>query len=864
MKKITLLLGLLFASQTWGQDCDALPYYNENFELVTVPAIPECTSATGANTWATASNPGSGFESNTLTYTGNAQTADAWFFTKGFALTAGTWYKISYRYGNNSAVTSENLVVTLGTTGTSADAAFQTHSSITGGVPTTMNINLYPAPTTATYYFGFHATSAASQGNIYVDDIIIEAVTCNSPENVTATDLTTTGATFTWDDTANNNTDMFTVYHYAYMDSNTLPEPADIEYTSETSAAADDLLPGTTYYLFVRTQCQAVIGGWSEPLVFTTPTCAPATVPYTQDFESATVPGIPACTAVSPTETGNQWVTANNPGSGFTNNTLQYAGNEEPANAWFFTQGVELTAGSFYKVRYTYGNDSADTTESLKTVLATSPNPASVTGVINDFTAVTGGTSATFTSGIVTVPVTGVYYFGFNSYSVADQGSLYVDNIEVSDWDCGVAQSITASEITTTSATVTWTAPEEGTSFGYLVANPTTNTAPETGEYVPGITKTYTDLTPGTTYYIFVRSQCGPLFGDWSESISFTTPACEPATVPYILDFETTFVPAVPACTIAHEAISGNDWVTANNPGSGFTSNTLVYTGTDAAANSWFYTQGVELTAGTFYKVSYKYGNNSAATTENLKVTLNSNPNPAYQIGENNFGTHEGITGGTENEYAVEYFNMPTGVYYFGFNAYSDAGQGSVYVDDFKIEVIDCGEPTNGTAENITTTSATIAWEAATTGNVTPSVYHFGYGTTETPPAETETIPGTSKELTDLTAGTQYYAYVRVQCGPSFSDWLVIPFTTEDLVGLGETTFASVTAYPNPVKDVLNLTANTSIEKVAVYSITGQLVHTQAVNGQNAAINLQKLSAGAYLVNVTGESGSKRIKIIKE
>jgi hypothetical protein len=263
------------------------------------------------------------------------------------------------------------------------------------------------------------------------------------------------------------------------------------------------------------------------------------------------------------------------------------------------------------------------------------------------------------------------------------------------------------------------------------------------------------------------------------------------------------------------------------------------------------------------YKVSYKYGNNGTST-ENLKVTINSNPNPNYQVGENNFGTHEGVTGGTQQEYAVEYFNMPTGVYYFGFNAYSEAGQGAIYVDDFKIEVIDCGEPINGVATSITTNSATITWEAATSGNATPNVYHFGYGTSEAGPDETETIPGTSKELTDLTPGTQYYAFVRVQCGPTFSEWITIPFTTEELVGLGENVFKNITAYPNPVKDVLNLDAAAAIEKVEVYSITGQLVHAQTINSQNATVNLQQLSAGAYLVNVTGEAGSKRIKIIKE
>ncbi|PZR11015.1 MAG: hypothetical protein DI539_20950 [Flavobacterium psychrophilum] len=858
MKKITLLFGLLFATQTWAQDCNPLSYYTENFESVTAPALPSCTTASGANTWTTADNPGNGFESKALKYTGNAQAASAWFFTKGIAMTQGVWYKISYRYGNNG-VSTESLNVTLGTNGNSSDAIHQTHTGITGGTPSTYLLTTFPAQSTATYYLGFNATSAANQGNIYVDDIIVEPVTCNNPENIKVTNLTTTGATFTWNDTANNNTEMFTVYHYAYMTSNTPPtNPADIKYNNLTSSTVTDLQPGTTYYLFVRTQCQPVIGSWSEPVVFTTPTCASTTVPYSQDFETATTPALPTCT------TGNAWTTANNPGNGFENKTLQYTATTDAANAWYFTQGVNLPEGH-YKLSYKYGNNSTTTTEKLKVIMATSPNPASVSSTFGDFEAVTGGTATTYTtpsSITVTAENAGVYYFGFNAYSDASQGNLYVDDIVIEPWTCSQPANITASNVTTTGATISWEA-QGNPAVGYLVTYNTTNEAPTGESFVMGLTTDLTELTPGTTYYFFIKGICGPVMGEWSEALSFTTPACAAATVPYILDFESATAPAVPECTIAAEAASGNNWVTANNPGNGFTSNTLVYTSTNEAADSWFFTQGVEITAGTLYRVSYKYGNNGSST-ENLKVTINSNPNPNYQVGENNFGTHEGITGGTQEEYYVEYFNLPTGVYYFGFNAYSEAGQGAIYVDDFKIELIDCGEPVNGTATDITATTATISWEAATSGNATPSVYQFDYGTTDTPPTVGQSEPGTSKQLEGLEPGTQYYAFVRVQCGPSFSGWITIPFTTEELVGLGEHNLKNITAYPNPVKDVLNLDAQSTIETVEVYSITGQLVLTQKVNTQNAAVNLQQLSSGAYLVNVVGENGSKRIKIIKE
>ena len=865
MKKITLLFGLFFASQSWAQDCDALTYYTEDFETVTVPGIPACAQTSGPNNnWITVNNPGSGFESNALQYTGNAQAADAWFFTKGIAMTAGSWYKISYRYGNNSATTAEDLTVTFGTTADDTGSVFQTHAGITGGTANTYTIELFPASGTGTYYFGFHATSAAGQGNLFVDDIIIEPTTCNTPTGLTATNVLSTSATISWNETANNNNDAFSVYHYAYMTTNTTPVNAeDIKFNPTTSVSVEDLLPSTTYYLFVRTQCGPVNGDWSEGVPFTTPSCNAAAVPYTQDFESATAPGLPTCTSVSPVETGNQWTTASNPGSGFENNTLQYADSDEPANAFFFTQGIPLEAGSYYRIAYKYGNDGT-TTEKLKVNLATSPNAASVISTLGDHT-VTGGALVDYSiPNSFSVTETGIYYFSFNAYSDAAQGNLYVDDIVIDIWTCSTPAAITASNITTTTATVTWEA-QGNPAVGYLYALNTTGETPTTQDFVAGLTKDFTELTAGTTYYFFIKGVCGAVIGDWSESITFTTPACAATTVPYSLDFEGTFVPAIPGCTLAPEAASGNDWVTANNPGSGFTSNTLVYSGTNDAANAWFYTQGIELIAGTLYKVSYKFGNNSATTTENLRVTLNNNPNAAWIVG-NNFATHEAITGGTQSEDSVEFFNVPTsGIYYFGFNAYSIAGQGSIYVDDFLIEAIDCGEATNIAATNITDTTATISWEAATTGNATPSVYQYFVSTTNTPPTEGELFnPATTVDLTELLPATTYYVFVRVQCGPTFSGWETISFTTDEVAGINEHTFKGMAVYPNPVKDVLNLDATITIEKVEVYSITGQLVHSQVINNQNASINLQQLSAGAYLVNIMGEGQSKRVKIIKE
>lgn len=864
-KKFTLLaFAMLAAHGIWAQECDPLPFYEEDFESVTVPGLPDCSTLVtppDATGWVTVNNPGSGFENNTLHYAGGTAAADAWFFSGGIHMEANTYYKISYKYGNNSADTTEKLVVTKGLAADAASAEiFFTHEGITGGTPVTQVTELYMNAVEGTYYIGFHATSDANQGSLYVDDIQIEETVCGIPSNVQVTDIGQAGATISWEATTGGNTNIFSVYQYAVVETET--PPADGTYHGETSISLTTLEPGTTYYVYTRSLCGPVWSDWTEAVEFTTPTCDATTIPYYQDFEETTVPDAPECTLIS--GEGNNWVTVANPGSGFETNALQYEGNDEVADTWFFTQGIEMNAGTNYKVTYTYGNDGADTTESLKVIVATSPNAASQAYVLNEITEITGGSSTIYTSSITGVPADGVYYVGFNANSEAGQGNLYIDNIEVEEWDCGKPQELALSNITSTSATVTWEAPEEATSFGYLIYFGTNDGVPENdGTYVNGLTHDRSGLEPGTTYYVFGKSQCGPLMGEWTEPISFTTPACEPSAVPYSLDFETAEIPGVPECTIAHEAATGNNWVTVNNPGSGFENNVLHYAGNEEAADAWFYTNGIELTAGTLYKISYSYGNNSATTTESLKVTLNSNPNPEWATGE--FADHAAVTGGAPLENAVEYFNVTeTGVYYFGFNAYSAAGTGSIYVDNFLVEEMVCGVPSEVAVDNISDTTADVTWEVPDTGNSSPTVYQYAFGTTDTPPADGTFDEDMAVTLDELEPETTYYVFTRTQCGPLWSDWTVTSFTTEATAGIDNPAFAGFTVYPNPVKDVVNLANAATIDTVQVYNITGQLVHSQAVNADSAVIDLQKLSAGAYLLHVSANGETNRIKIIKE
>ena len=130
-------------------------------------------------------------------------------------------------------------------------------------------------------------------------------------------------------------------------------------------------------------------------------------------------PGVPDKTATAPT--------------GFTGKVLNYSYNtSNAANTWFFTQGLNLTAGVSYRIKYKYANATGATQypERVKVAYGSSATSAAMTNIIADHGNIIGGTvTNTFTD--FTPSATGVYYIGFQAYSLPDMNQIYVDDINI-------------------------------------------------------------------------------------------------------------------------------------------------------------------------------------------------------------------------------------------------------------------------------------------------------------------------------------------------------------------------------------------------------------------------------------------------
>jgi hypothetical protein len=74
----------------------------------------------------------------------------------------------------------------------------------------------------------------------------------------------------------------------------------------------------------------------------------------------------------------------------------------------------------------------------------------------------------------------------------------------------------------------------------------------------------------------------------------------------------------------------------------------------------------------------------------------------------------------------------------------------------------------------------------------------------------------------------------------------------------------SFTAYPNPVKDILNVSFDQNIIDIAVYNLLGQKMLLMNINSNKGQIDMSNLASGTYLVRVNTENEVKTIKVIKQ
>ena len=621
-------------------------------------------------------------------------------------------------------------------------------------------------------YIGFKHTSG-QYITIYVDDIRWEVTPlCADVTAVMVNGITAEAATIEWTANAGEN-QWDVVYGTVEVTDPTTLTPITPAPTGISETTLNGLTDNTAYKVWVRSVCGETEGNgaWIGPIDFRT-ACLP-TSSFNEGFETTAYGELPDCwSRVLSGPTLGQYAavrTVNNDAAFGTNAVEIHANTSAPTDFVMLVSPYlsSLPMGThrlkFYALSYNQdtpleiGTMDGNTSTSNYTTFTTLTLGTGYNEIIIDFTTYTGTDT----------------YIAFRNIA-GNYNSTFIDNVR---WEvlptCLDVTAISAEDIQAESASIYWTPTGDETNWQVVygldaVTDPFTLT-PSGLVSIPSFE--LENLTDNTSYNVWVRSVCEAPDGNgsWIGPISFKT-GCLATTVPYTQNFESVSLPALPDCTKVESSGNINNWdTTYGDSGYGFDGYVLRYNGNSAEANAWFYTQGLQLTGGLEYTISYKYGNNSSDNySENLHVLYGSEANASAMTQE--LADHYNINNGMAMTNEVNFTPATTGVYYIGFQAYSGANQSQLFLDNIIVE------------QSLST-----------------------------------------------------------------------PINNQK----------AFTVYPNPVKDVLNVSFTDTITQVRVFNVLGQNVLDAPFNSNNASVNLTGLPAGTYLVKVTTTNVSKTIKIIK-
>ena len=344
---------------------------------------------------------------------------------------------------------------------------------------------------------------------------------------------------------------------------------------------------------------------------------------------------------------------------------------------------------------------------------------------------------------------------------------------------CLAPLNLVSSGITSNSANVSWDPSVSGIATGYEYIVSTTNTVPTiSGTPTNNTFAILSSLSPNTTYYLFVRTNCGGSFSGWAGPISFTTACVAVNTYPFIETFNTDSTSE--ACwSVINGNADANSWNMNGTtiPRSG--QSAQLYT--DFASSNNDYLVSPQFNLGTTPKrLKFWVRHYSNGEPDNLEVKISTGGKtiPDFTTTLLSLSTTQVTT--TYTEYIVD-LTPYTGLVYIAFareNAPADGWY--IAVDDVTVENIPtCTEPSGLVSSSITAYTANVSWNAPSSA---PALgYQYVLSTTNTVPTGSGTnVSNSYVALSSLSANTTYYFFIRSYCSSSDSSpWVgPISFTT--------------------------------------------------------------------------------------
>jgi subtilisin-like proprotein convertase family protein len=688
-------------------------------------------------------------------------------FDHAYATFAGENDQLIILYSTNGGVSYTNLVTYNGGTSGPLNTGGATFGAFTptSGQWATKIIAL-PAGTNRLLFRG----ASAFGNNLYLDNIIITS--CVPPTGLGLSAIAPTTATASWTASTSNPSNG---YQWEVRTSGAAGSGPTGLIGSGTTAAGvttaniTGLTPFTTYSLYVRSDCGGSdFSTWVGPYVFTTP-CNPIGIPFTENFATYSTTFPPNCWQRNDATfiTGQP---ASAYGVGLGSAKFDFftaaAGTQLDLTSPLFAPtpaGYGLTFDHAYatffgevdSLRIMYSTNGGGSYQFLTTYAGGGGGPLNTGGgVFAPFTP----TATQWANKAVLLPA-GTNRLLFKAIS-AFGNNLYLDNIAIVS--CLPPNNVKAQGVSPTQVIVTFSSP--GSSF--IVEYGPSGFVPGTGATAGGGTVvtaasspvTIGSLNPSTTYDFYVRQECSPGV-DYSTNIKATATTLCPATnIPYLQNFESAIVPAMPTCTSKQDVNgnSGSFWLgTGGGSWETYTDgNPLTYVSPSKAllyyydfndlsrgGDDWFYTQGLNLTAGTNYRLKFFYkAIDGVNFPEKMEVKYGTRAYAADMTAGTLFTNNNisSVYAGSYDSVIVDFTPASTGVFYIGFHEMSDGDEFGLLMDDISVKLaplVDVGVssvvlpslncPTNNvflqaTIRNYNTTTVNFAtYPVTVTGTIT-------------------------------------------------------------------------------------------------------------------------------------------------
>jgi chitodextrinase len=645
-------------------------------------------------------------------------------------------------------------------------------------------INFGPlSSTTGPLTLLFHSDGSVVRNGFAAQVSCVEAPACPEPFNVHAIDVTNNEATIGWEVMEGAATSFNVVIGTS---PNTNPDAASDLITINTNEYTfTGLTPYTDYYVFVQTDCGNDVSEWTNAYGFRT-SCDPVTtLPLSENFDATTGA---TTTSVATSNLPYCWSNINE------GTSTSYSG-----YPIVYASATYAASGSNSLRFYTY-SPSGTYDDQIAVLPLIDPDLFPINTLQISFDARLNSTSYPFklVVGVLSspsdkstfVPIDTIdassttyqhYEIPFNGYEgsgsyialmaprpATSYNQGYVDNILVEEIpSCAKPIDFALAGVAATSVDLTWVELGDATTWE-IVYGPQGFTPSDTaGTYVQTTDNPFTldNLTPSTTYDIYLRSDCGGEYSPYAYNVITVTTACLPVdSLPYAESFDTystgtgVYLPCWDRINTYSSSSTNYPYIsTTHYDGVGAL---YLYAGTSGTYNVAITPMFDENIPVNTLQASFMYRTGNATS----KLIVGVMTNPADITTFTPIDTVQPSASSVWEPFEVSFSQYTGQGHYIAFYNVYNTTTCYGYLDQVVIDLIPtCPRPLHVTGSNATTTSIDLSWEQ----DGSPLSWVIEYGPSGfTPGTGTEVNASTNPfTVTGLTASTMYDFYVTADCG---------------------------------------------------------------------------------------------------